>query len=167
MKISSIIIFFLLLAFSPKAQDPCFYGRPSPWADSVFQTLSLDEKIGQLFMVAAFSNKDAKHVAQIDSLVAKHHIGGLIFFQGGPVRQAKLTNRYQAESKVPLLIAMDAEWGLGMRLDSTISYPRQMTLGAMDDDEIIYEFGTEMARQLKRLGVHVSFSPVVDVNNNP
>ncbi|MEJ1240230.1 glycoside hydrolase family 3 N-terminal domain-containing protein [Chryseolinea sp. T2] len=138
-----------------------------PWVDSVFNTLSSEEKIAQLIMVAAFSNKDEKHTAEILKLVREQKVGGLIFFQGGPVRESKLINTYQAASKVPLLIAMDAEWGLGMRLDSTISFPYQMTLGAIQNDSLIYQMGVEVARQLKRAGVQVNFAPVSDVNNNP
>jgi beta-N-acetylhexosaminidase len=171
MKIQKVLLFPLLflLVCTGRTQEvrPAFLEAKTPWADSVFKSLSLDQKIGQLFMVAAWSNKDSKHTREIDSLIVKYNIGGLIFFQGGPLRQAKLTNKYQAESKVPLLIAMDAEWGLGMRLDSTISFPRQLTLGAIQDESVVYDFGREMARQLGRLGVHVSFSPVVDINNNP
>jgi beta-N-acetylhexosaminidase len=148
---------------------PVFLEKSTPWADSVLNTLSLEQKIGQLFMVAAWS--DPKHqsydVAGMDLLIKKYGIGGVIFFQGSPVRQAQLINRFQQEAKVPLMVGMDAEWGLGMRLDSTISYPRQMTLGAIQDESLIYDFGQEMARQLKRLGVQVSFSPCVDINNNP
>lgn len=146
---------------------PIFLDIPTPWADSVFATLSLDERIAQLMMVAAYSNKDAKHEAEIEKLVKERNIGGLIFFQGGPVRQAKLTNRFQAAAKTPLMLGMDLEWGLSMRLDSTLRFPRQMALGAMQDDRLVEEMGLEIARQMKRLGVHVSFSPVVDVNNNP
>jgi beta-N-acetylhexosaminidase len=137
------------------------------WVDSVFETMTMDEKLGQLFMVAAYSNKNEEHYKHIDSLITNCHLGGLIFFQGGPLRQAKLTNRYQALSKIPLWIGMDAEWGLGMRLDSTINFPKQMTLGAIQDNTLIYKMGKEMAYQCRRLGVHVSFSPVVDVNSNP
>ena len=146
---------------------PPFLDRPTPWADSVYATLSLDERIAQLMMVAAYSNKDAKHEAEIEQLVKERNIGGLIFFQGGPHRQAKLTNRYQALAKTPLMLGMDLEWGLAMRLDSTIRFPRQMALGAHRNDALVEEMGLEIARQMKRLGVHVSFSPVVDVNNNP
>jgi len=146
---------------------PDFLASVTPWADSVFSTLSLDERIAQLMMVAAYSNKDAKHEAEIETMVRDRNIGGLIFFQGGPVRQARLTNRYQAAARTPLLLGMDLEWGLAMRLDSTIRFPRQMTLGAHQDEALIREMGGEIARQMQRLGVHVSFSPVVDVNNNP
>jgi beta-glucosidase-like glycosyl hydrolase/CubicO group peptidase (beta-lactamase class C family) len=137
------------------------------WIDSVMNSLSLREKIAQLFMVAAYSNRDQEHVDEIADLVKKEKIGGLCFFQGGPVGQAQLTNHYQSLADVPLLISMDAEWGLGMRLDSTISYPRQMMLGAMDDNRLIYHMGADIARQLKRMGVHVNFAPVIDINNNP
>ena len=105
--------------------------KQKSWVDSVYAALNFDERMGQLFMVSAYSNKDSIHTKAIDKLIVDQKIGGLIFFQGGPMRQAKLTNRYQAQSKVPLLIANDAEWGLSMRLDSTYRYPWNMTLGAM------------------------------------
>jgi beta-N-acetylhexosaminidase len=138
-----------------------------PWVDSIFNRLNTDERIAQLIMVAAYSNRGEEHRKEILELIQEQKIGGLIFFQGGPVREAKLINAYQADATVPLLIAMDAEWGLGMRLDSTISFPFQMTLGAVQNDNLIYRMGTEVARQLKRAGIHVNFAPVVDVNNNP
>lgn len=152
---------------TPSPQDPPFYVSNTHWADSVFKTLTPDERIAQLFMVAAYSNKDKKHFKEIKKLVKEYKIGGLIFFQGGPVRQAMLANTYQAYSKVPLFMAMDAEWGLAMRLDSTTKFPRQMTLGAIQNDSLIYEMGVEIARQCKRLGMQINFAPVVDVNNNP
>lgn len=145
---------------------PPFLEGPTPWADSVFATLDLDQRIGQLMMVAAYSNKDERHYSEIERLVRKYNLGGLIFFQGGPLRQAALTNRYQAAARTPLLIGMDLEWGLSMRLDSTQKFPYQMTLGALADDRDIERMGEEIARQMKRLGVHVSFSPDVDVNVN-
>ena len=150
------------------SQDPPFI-KPigNAWVDSVFRTLSADDRIAQLFMVAAYSNKDQQHVDQINNLVSNYNIGGLIFFQGGPMRQAMLTNMYQSKARTPLLISIDAEWGLAMRLDSTIRFPKQMTLGALKDNTLVYKMGAEIARQCKRLGVHVNFAPVVDVNNNP
>ncbi len=138
----------------------------STWVDSIMETLSPDERIAQLIMVAAFSNRGEDHKQEILKLINEQKIGGVIFFQGGPVRQAKLMNEYQAASKVPLLGAIDAEWGLGMRLDSTISFPFQMALGAVQNDTIIYKMGAEVARQIKRVGLHLNFAPVVDVNNN-
>ncbi|RIW16477.1 glycosyl hydrolase [Algoriphagus lacus] len=137
------------------------------WVDSVFQSLSFEDRLGQLFMVAAYSNKDQRHVDEISELVKNENLGGLIFFQGGPNRQARLTNYYQAQAKTPLLIAMDAEWGIGMRLDSVPNFPKAMTLGAIQNPNLIYEMGAEIARQFKELGMHINFAPVVDVNSNP
>lgn len=160
---------FISFSFIPKpsGQDPPFYMSNTRWADSVFKTLTPDERIAQLFMVAAYSNKDKVHVKEIKDLVDKYKIGGLIFFQGGPVRQALQANCYQSCSKVPLFMSMDAEWGLAMRLDSTTKFPRQMTLGAIQNDSLIYDMGVEIARQCKRLGMQINFAPVVDINNNP
>lgn len=153
-----------------KAKDPLAVIDQSSqmaWVDSIFRNTSFEERLGQLFMVAAYSNKDARHVAEIERLITESQIGGVIFFQGGPVRQAHLTNRYQSISKIPLFVAMDAEWGVNMRLDSIIGFPKAMTLGALPDDELIYEMGKEIAHQFKELGMHINFAPVVDVNSNP
>lgn len=137
------------------------------WADSVVHTMTLDEKIGQLFMVAAYSNRDQNHQDEIDQLIEKYHIGGLIFFQGTPTKQVEMTNHFQAKSKIPLMIGIDGEWGLAMRLDSTLKFPKQMTLGAIEDNDLIYQMGEEIADQCKRMGIHINFAPVADVNNNP
>lgn len=144
-----------------------FVTSDSTWADSIFKTLTPEERIAQLFMVAAYSNRDKVHVKEIKKLITQYKIGGLIFFQGGPVRQANQTNAYQKVSKVPLFLSIDAEWGLAMRLDSTTKFPRQMTLGAIQNDTLIYEMGAEIARQCKRIGMQINFAPVADVNNNP
>lgn len=142
-------------------------GQAEKWADSIIASQSLEDRLGQLFMVAAYSNRDQQHADDILQLIEEEKIGGLIFFQGGPGRQARLTNLYQSKSDVPLLIGMDAEWGLGMRLDSTMNFPKQMTLGALADNQLIYDMGAQIAKDCKRLGVHVNFAPVVDVNVNP
>ena len=155
----------LAIANAPVLFDVQYEG--DKWVDSIYSSMTLEEKFGQLFMVAAYSNKDAKHYAAIDKLIQENKIGGLIFFQGGPVRQAKLTNRYQALSKTPLFIGNDAEWGLGMRLDSTYRYPWNMTLGAIQDMKLIEKLGTQMAKQSKRLGLQFNFAPVLDINSNP
>lgn len=140
---------------------------PNPWVDSVFKKLSRHDRIAQLFMIRAHTDKGKAYEDSVAQIIKRENIGGLVFFQGGPGRQANLTNKYQSLSKVPLLIAMDAEWGLGMRLDSTMSYPYQMTLGAIQDNSLIYEMGRQIAIDFKRLGMHVNFAPDVDINNNP
>ncbi len=137
------------------------------WVDSIYNQLSFEEKLGQLFMVAAFSNKDSIHTNTIDNLIKNNKIGGLIFMQGGPVRQAKLTNRYQSAAKVPLFIGIDAEWGLAMRLDSVNRFPFSMTLGAIEDLSLIEKVGRQMGIQTKKIGAHFNFSPVIDINTNP
>ncbi|MFY8066025.1 MAG: glycoside hydrolase family 3 N-terminal domain-containing protein, partial [Flavobacterium sp.] len=137
------------------------------WVDSLYNQMSFNEKVGQLFMVAAYSNKDTIHTKAIEKLVCDYNIGGLIFFQGGPMRQARLTNNYQALSKVPLFIGIDAEWGLNMRIDSTFRYPFNMTLGAIKDLKLVEKVGISMAKESKRMGVHFNFAPVLDINTNP
>jgi len=167
---TTIFIFIFLLINQLFAQDrrPDFIKvQEQLWVDSVMNEFSLEDQIAQLFMVAAYSNKEESHHEEITRLIEKYKIGGLIFFQGGPVRQAKLTNYYQSISDFPLLIAIDGEWGLGMRLDSTLSYPRQMMLGAIQNDSLIYQMGYDIGEQLTRLGIHINFAPVVDINNNP
>jgi beta-glucosidase-like glycosyl hydrolase/CubicO group peptidase (beta-lactamase class C family) len=137
------------------------------WSDSIYNTLNLDEKISQLMMVAAYPNKDEIHYTTVDSLITKYKIGGLIFFQGGPIKQAKLNNRFQSKSKIPMLIGIDAEWGLSMRVDSTYKFPFNMTLGAVKDLNLIEAIGKKMGAEAKRMGIHYTFSPVVDINTNP
>ena len=141
--------------------------QPNYWADSVFKRLSHKERVAQLFFVRAHTDKGKAYADSIARVIKKEKIGGLVFFQGGPLRQATLTQQYQAQSKVPLLIAMDAEWGVGMRLDSTISYPYQMTLGAVQNNELIEKMGNLIAQDMELLGMHLNFAPVVDINNNP
>jgi beta-glucosidase-like glycosyl hydrolase/CubicO group peptidase (beta-lactamase class C family) len=129
--------------------------------------MSYQEKLGQLFMVDAFSNKDSVHVQQIATLIDSFKVGGLIFFKGTPYKQALLTNYYQSLPKVPLMIGIDGEWGLSMRLDSTIRYPRQMTLTAGKSLQGVYDMGADIAKQCKRIGIQINFAPSVDINNNP
>jgi beta-glucosidase-like glycosyl hydrolase/CubicO group peptidase (beta-lactamase class C family) len=173
----SLILIFLFSTFlfvrpagnkqTPPDLGPPFENAGKTWVDSIMKKLTPEQRMGQLFMVAAYSNKDKAHQDEITKLIKNQQIGGLIFMQGGPVRQAKLNNYYQKISNVPLMISIDGEWGLSMRLDSTQSFPKQMTLGAIKNDELIFKMGKEIARQCKRMGIHVNFAPVADVNNNP
>tara|TARA_R110002012_G_scaffold283304_2_gene473611 strand:- start:63024 stop:65936 length:2913 start_codon:yes stop_codon:yes gene_type:complete len=137
------------------------------WVDSTYKAMSLDEKLGQLFMLSVASNQSKASTDNIKKLISEEHIGGVIFSNGGPVRQAKLTNSYQEASKIPLMIAMDAEWGLAMRLDSTYAFPWNMTLGAIKDSSIVEKVGKQIGRHAKRLGVHINFAPDIDINTNP
>ncbi|MCU0468732.1 MAG: serine hydrolase [Arcicella sp.] len=137
------------------------------WVDSVFATMDNDQKIGQFFMVAINPTHGEAHYKRIENLIQTNHIGGLIFFQGEPYSYANLNNRFQSTAKIPLLVGIDGEWGLAMRVNSTMAFPKQITLGAIQDNSLIYRMGGEIARQCKRLGIHLNFAPVVDINSNP
>ncbi len=137
------------------------------WVDSIYGSLSTKEKIGQLFMVQIFSNGDGLKKQEIINLIKNDKIGGLIYSKGGPIRQARLNNELQATTNIPLLVGMDAEWGLSMRLDSTYAFPWNMTLGAISDTKLVEQTGRQIGEHCKRLGVHFNFAPVVDINTNP
>ncbi|WP_248722771.1 glycoside hydrolase family 3 N-terminal domain-containing protein [Seonamhaeicola sp. ML3] len=137
------------------------------WVDSIYNTMTLKERVGQLYMVQVMSNQDSKTKTKIVNLIKNQKIGGIIYSNGGPVKQAKLNNELQAISKTPLLIGMDAEWGLCMRLDSTYAFPWNMTMGAISDNKLIEKAGKHIGEHCKRIGVHFNFAPVVDINTNP
>jgi beta-N-acetylhexosaminidase len=155
-------------AFHPSFPErPPFLEADDAWVDSVMQGLSLEDRIAQMIMVQAYSNLGEEHERAVSRLITRYHVGGIAFFRGDPVSQARMTNSFQERSEVPLLVAMDGETGLGMRLEHTIRYPSQMILGAVSDNSLIYKLGQDIARQMKRLGVHMNFAPVADINNNP
>jgi len=136
------------------------------YIDAVYESMSLEDKIAQTIMIRAHSNKTAQYHKMVENTIKQYNVGGLCFFQGGPARQIDLINKYQSVSQIPLLIAIDGEWGAAMRLDSLWKFPRQMTLGAIQNDSLIYQMGIEIARQMTLLGVNINFAPVADVNNN-
>ena len=150
-----------------RSQVPPFYKINWSWVDSVYRGLSEEQRIAQLIMVPAWSNRGPEHQLELERTIQRYGIGGICFFQGGPVRQATMINRFQEITKVPLLMAIDAEWGLAMRLDSTPAFPFQMALGAIRDNHLIYRMGREIGRALHESGIQVNFAPVLDVNNNP
>lgn len=141
--------------------------EPNQWVDSVFHKMRRKARIAQLFFVRAHTDKGKAYADSVGMVIRKERIGGLVFFQGGPERQAVLTNKYQALARTPLLIASDGEWGLGMRLDSTLSYPYQMALGAIQDNRLLYTMGLEIAKDYKRIGMQMNLGPDADINNNP
>ena len=165
------IVVLLSLLFTVSLNSGPFGGHQDPvipWVENTLEAMSLDEKIGQLIMIRAFSKKEKSDKKSVLAQIRKFHVGGICFFQGDPSIQADLTNAYQQKSKVPLFVAIDGEWGLGMRFPkSSISYPRQLMLGAIQDNNLIYEMGRQVAQEMKRVGIHINFAPVVDVNNNP
>lgn len=165
----SVLFIFLTQAQSidPLLVNPTDQESQRVWVDSVYHSLSLEEKVGQLFMPMVFTEKDSLHYLETLKLVQEQKIGGLIFSLGGPEEQSHWLNNFQAHAQTPLLIAMDAEWGVAMRLDSVQAFPWPMTLGAVKDTVLLRKLGQRMGEQEKRLGIHYSFSPVLDINTNP
>ena len=168
------ILFTFFALFGPfslaQQPDPLLsenFKHQQKWVDSIYQTLSLDQKIGQLFTPMVFSKKDEDHFDEIKNLIEKYYIGGIIFSLGSPFKQSQWLNEFQSISKVPLMISMDAEWGVAMRLDSVIAFPWSMTLGAIKDNTVIRRIGRRMGEQERILGVHMSYAPVLDINTNP
>ena len=168
-----IFILFILILSTQKLNsqtvDPLIsedFLNQEKWVDSIYNNLTLDEKIGQLFFVQATS-KNKNNSEKILNDIKNFKIGGLIFSTGHPSIQANLTNKYQNASKTPLMISMDAEWGVGMRLDSVPKFPWNMSLGAIKNDLLIEKIGSEIGYQFKRLGIHMNFAPVIDINTNP
>lgn len=163
-------VMLMLITFSSLAQSTGYIqsiDQQNHWVDSVFRKLTRKRKVEQLFFVRAHTNRGMAYEDSVAQVIQNEQLGGVVFFQGGPVRQAQLINRYQQLVNIPLIIAMDGEWGLGMRLDSTISYPYQMALGAIQDNQLIYKMGQYVAYDFKRLGMQMNFAPDMDINNNP
>ncbi|MEO6612666.1 MAG: glycoside hydrolase family 3 N-terminal domain-containing protein [Chitinophagaceae bacterium] len=162
----TVVLGLLILPAVTKAQYKSQLNAQQ-WTDSVFNSLTDDEKIAQLMVIRAHSNLGPDHIAKVVNDIRQYNVGALCFFQGGPIRQANLTNYYQSIAKTPLMVTIDGEWGLGMRLDSVTKYPYQLTLGALGDENLVYRMGLAVGEQCKRIGVHVNYAPVVDINNNP
>ena len=165
------IIFYLLIFLSgitTAKENPGFLKYSNDqWVDSLMRNLTLDQKIGQLFMIQAYSKQNHQQPNDLIKQINQLQVGGIIFMQGGPLAQAKISNSFQQASNVPLLVAIDAETGLGFRLDSTLNYPVQMALGAINNDTLIYRMGFEIGEQCRRLGIHMNMAPVCDININP
>ena len=162
-KLFLLIFILALLVENGMAQTK----QEKKWVRQHMAALNLNEKIAQLMIVRAHSNWDEKKRDTISELIKKFNIGGLCFFQGGPIREAMQTNYYQSIAKTPLFITMDAEWGVGMRLDSVDMFPRQLSLGAIPSSDLIYQMGIAVAAQCKRLGIQINYAPDIDINNNP
>src|SRR5690606_19236304 len=164
------LLFFAVCISHGQQMDPLAtedHQEQQHWVDSIYNSLSLEEKIGQLYMVRAFTDKGETHLDQVRELVTDYHVGGVIFSTGGPYRQAAFNNEIQELSRVKMLMAMDAEWGLSMRLDSTFAFPYNMVLGAVKDNSLIEQVGKHIGEHTRRLGMHINFAPDVDINTNP
>jgi beta-N-acetylhexosaminidase len=150
-----------------QAEPPFAKYLNHPWVDSVLKTLTIEQRIAQCLWIAGYSDKDVSHEVEVSDIIRKYGIGGIVFFQGTAAKQSELTNYYQKISKVPLLVTQDAEWGVGMRLENVEKFPFQMTLGAVENDSLIYRFGKAVAIQFKRLGMQMNLAPDADININP
>ena len=153
-------LFFLCSLHTQKIQQEI-------WVDSVYSSMNIDQKVGQLYSVWTASRYGQAEINEIKNIIDKYHIGGLIFSLGSINDQIISHNIFQKQSNIPLLISMDAEWGLGMRLEDGFSFPYNITLGAIRDDSLIFNVGQRIGEHLKKIGVHLNFAPVSDVNTNP
>lgn len=163
-----LIVLGFVLPMAAQELPDFLKNEHAAWVDSVFSKLTLEEKVGQILMPRGNDSGRPHDVPKLEEYVTKYHVGGIVFFAGPPTVQAEITNRLQSLSKVPLMIGEDFEWGLAMRIDSADRYPYNMAIGAMEGNEDLIEaMGAEVGRQCKRLGVHVNYAPVVDVNVNP
>ncbi len=170
-RIVLLVAGWLFVAAGVAAQQPALLDRAdrqkmAAWTDSVFNSMSMDERIGQLFMVMADVKSTNQNMQRLLRYVNELKIGGVLFHKGSPEVQARLTNRMQEASKVPLLVSLDGEWGLSMRLSGTTRFPKNMMLGAIENDLLIRRYGEEVARQCKEMGIHINFAPDLDVNSN-
>ena len=162
-----LIFLFLSPRLFSQSESPFLKYMNHSWVDSIMKTLTLDEQIAQCIWVAGWSDKTVAHETEMSSIIKKYGIGGIVFFQGTAEKQAELTNYYQSISKVPLIISMDGEWGVGMRLSNVVKFPYQMTLGAIKNDSLIYQMGKAVGNQFSRAGMQANLAPVADINNNP
>ncbi|CAM3178829.1 glycoside hydrolase family 3 protein [Elizabethkingia anophelis] len=153
--------------YQPKNINKQELEKARQWVDKTYNSLSQDEKLGQLFITALYTNKDQNHINFVRQLVNKEKIGGIILMQDNAAQEIELVNEFQESSRVPLLIGMDAEWGLYQRIAAAHKFPWAITLGAIQDDKLVYEMASKIASDAKRMGVNWDFAPVVDVNTNP
>ncbi len=171
--ISCILVFifgcvgYLQSQFSPKNITKALDIKAVKYADSLYAKLRIDERIGQLYIVALYTNKDQNHISGVRKLVEQERIGGIILMQDDAEQEIALVNEFQKKSRVPMLFGMDAEWGLYQRIKTAHKFPWAMTLGAIQDNNLIYEMASKIAEDAKKMGIYWNFAPVVDVNTNP
>ena len=164
--ISCVTVLSAVAQTTPNLYRAVDKAKMNHWVDSVFDAISDDERVGQLFMVIANPKSDTRNMQRLMRYVNEMKIGGILFHKGDPVMQAEVTNRLQKASRVPMLVSLDGEWGLSMRLSGTTRFPKNMMLGAIEDNDLITEYGKEVARQCKEMGIHINFAPDMDVNSN-
>ena len=165
-----LLLFFSLhlsAQYQPKNISKEDLKKADQWVNRTYNSLSQDQKLGQLFIVALYTNKGEDHISNVRRIVEQEQIGGLILMQDDAAREITLVNEFQSKSKVPLMIGMDAEWGLFQRIAAAHKFPWAMTLGAIQDKNLITQMAAKIAEDSKRMGINWDFAPVVDVNTNP
>ncbi|ASE63787.1 glycoside hydrolase [Chryseobacterium indologenes] len=153
--------------YQPKNTSPEDIKKARQWVEKTYKNLSQDEKLGQLFIVALYTNKGEDFISQVRNIVVNDKIGGLILMQDDAAREISLVNEFQQKSRIPLMIGMDAEWGLFQRIATAHKFPWAMTLGAIQDKDLIHQMSAKIAEDCHRMGINWDFAPVVDVNTNP
>lgn len=175
MKKTILLLLLSTMLISKPVQIIAAGDSPLPWlgylddrrVDSLLNTLTIREMIAQIVWVPAWAGARNDNYSEVEELVRKHGIGGVIFFEGELDRQVDFTKRISSVTKLPLIFVMDAEWGTGMRLKEVEDFPYQMTLGALQNDSLIYYMGAAVAQQCRAIGINLNLAPVADVNNNP
>lgn len=162
-----LLTFAFILGIALHCPAPPLSGPAKTWVDLQFEAMTPEQRIAQLMMIEVRPTLGVQHLDQVRATVRTYQVGGVIFFKCDPLEEVKLTNELQSLSKIPMLVAIDGEWGLAMRLKNTVSYPYQLGLGSIRDNQILYEMGRQIGRDCRRMGIHVNFAPVVDINNNP
>jgi len=159
----------VLMASLFSVSSVCANGQETKqqWVESKLNSMTLRQQIAQLFVVSCYPKQGEQHIDKVAEIIRREQIGGMIWGECTPTECINTLNKLQSQVNIPLLVTIDAEWGVSMRLDSVVRFPQQLTLGAIQDNNLIYDFGVEVARQCNEIGAHFNFAPVVDVNNNP
>lgn len=173
-RLSNVLLIIFLLStlelsaqYQPKNWSKSDIKKAEKWVEEKYNSLSQNEKLGQLFIVALYTNKGDNHIDEIRNIVSREQIGGLILMQDDAAKEITLVNEFQQKSKTPMMIGMDAEWGLYQRIAAAHKYPWAMTLGAIQDKSLIEKMSAKIAEDCHRMGINWDFAPVVDVNTNP
>ena len=160
-------LFLMVLAIAAGTVDVQAQGSKKQWIKSSIKSMTIREQIAQLFVIVCHPRQGEAHISKVLETIQAEQVGGLIWGECKPTDYIHLLNQFQAQVRIPMMVTMDAEWGISMRIDSVVRFPQQLTLGAIEDNSLIYDFGVEVARQCTEIGVHFNFAPVVDINSNP
>lgn len=163
------LLSFLLMVHLPSLAVAQGRMAEALWVDSVMSTLTLEQQIAQLFVMRVPVKMKPADEKRFVARLERTRVGGVCFFAGDAATQLRQTRLFQSHAFVPLMVCLDGEWGLGMRLKDCYSFPRQNVFGTLPSqaDTLVYSMASEIGRQCRKMGIHVNFAPVVDVNSNP